>query len=127
MFPFLPTQSNEALAQVEDMRVFGWDPLPGIVSVWANREGRAVCGGAWGGVLRLRRSIFVRGSLLRCWKILLTWERPWCLLVRPAGMTHRLAITNWIGLKALRALRALKALIVICFPRVMDERLNVCC
>ena len=42
MFPFLPTQSNEALAQVEDMRVFGWDPLPGIVSVWANREGRAV-------------------------------------------------------------------------------------
>ena len=42
MFPFLPTQSNEALAQVEDVRVFGWDPLPGIVSVWANREGRAV-------------------------------------------------------------------------------------
>ena len=42
MFPFLPTQSNEVLAQVEDARVFGWDPLPGIVSVWANREGRAV-------------------------------------------------------------------------------------
>ncbi len=42
MFPFLPVQSNETLAQTEDERVFGWDPLPGIVSVWANREGRAV-------------------------------------------------------------------------------------
>ena len=119
MFPFLPTQSNEALAQVEDVRVFGWDPLPGIVSVWANREGRAVVWQRLGGVLRLRRSIFVRGSLLRCWKILLTWERPCCLLVRPAGMSRRSAITNWMGLKAL------KALIVICFPRAMDERLNV--
>ncbi len=25
-----------------DERVFGWDPMAGIVSVWANREGRAV-------------------------------------------------------------------------------------
>ncbi len=28
--------------QREDTRLFGWDPMPGIVSVWANREGRAV-------------------------------------------------------------------------------------
>ena len=34
------------------------------------------------------------------------------------------AIANWMGLKALKAL---KALIVICFPRAIDERLNVCC
>jgi DNA polymerase elongation subunit (family B) len=26
----------------EDEYVFGWDPLPGIVSVWANREGKAL-------------------------------------------------------------------------------------
>lgn len=26
----------------EDARLFGWDPTPGIVSVWANRDGRAV-------------------------------------------------------------------------------------
>ncbi|HYT34964.1 MAG TPA: DNA polymerase domain-containing protein, partial [Ktedonobacteraceae bacterium] len=42
MFPFLPAQSSETLARAEDERVFGWDATPGIVSVWANREGRAV-------------------------------------------------------------------------------------
>src|SRR5579884_3491791 len=26
----------------EDEYLFGWDPLPGIVSVWAGREGRAI-------------------------------------------------------------------------------------
>ncbi|TMD65148.1 MAG: DNA polymerase [Chloroflexi bacterium] len=30
------------MVRVEDERVFGWDAMPGIVSVWANREGRAV-------------------------------------------------------------------------------------
>ncbi|HLJ33670.1 MAG TPA: 3'-5' exonuclease, partial [Ktedonobacteraceae bacterium] len=28
--------------QREDTRLFGWDPTQGIVSVWANRDGRAV-------------------------------------------------------------------------------------
>ena len=26
----------------EDEYLFGWDPTPGIVSVWANREGQAI-------------------------------------------------------------------------------------
>src|SRR2546427_11038086 len=39
MFPFT---SDETTVRVEDERVFGWDVMPGIVSVWANREGRAV-------------------------------------------------------------------------------------
>ncbi|TMD73426.1 MAG: DNA polymerase, partial [Chloroflexi bacterium] len=39
MFPFT---SDETMVRVEDERVFGWDAMPGIVSVWANREGRAV-------------------------------------------------------------------------------------
>src|SRR5207245_879300 len=39
MFPFT---SDETTVRVEDERVFGWDAMPGIVSVWANREGRAV-------------------------------------------------------------------------------------
>src|SRR2546426_11527723 len=38
MFPFT---SDETMVRVEDERVFGWDVMPGIVSVWANREGRA--------------------------------------------------------------------------------------
>ncbi len=28
--------------QIEDERLFGWDPTPGIVSVWAQREGQAI-------------------------------------------------------------------------------------
>src|SRR5579885_2016870 len=28
--------------QIEDERLFGWDPTPGIVSVWADRSGRAL-------------------------------------------------------------------------------------
>src|SRR5438067_2352239 len=37
-----PLTSDETMVRVEDERVFGWDAMPGIVSVWANREGRAV-------------------------------------------------------------------------------------
>src|SRR5713226_8381030 len=42
MTQITPLHSDEPLAQTEDERVFGWDPTPGIVSVWANREGRAI-------------------------------------------------------------------------------------
>lgn len=118
MFPFLPTQSNEALAQIEDERVFGWDPLPGIVSVWANREGRAV---VW---QRLEGRVTFTTEHFRPWlfattlEILPIWERPCCLLLHPVGISRRLAIANWMGLKAL---------IVICFPLAMDGRLNDCC
>jgi DNA polymerase, archaea type len=34
--------SYKSELRIEDERLFGWDPTPGIVSVWANREGRAV-------------------------------------------------------------------------------------
>src|SRR5256714_5456026 len=39
MFPFT---SDETTVRVEDERALGCDAMPGIVSVWANREGRAV-------------------------------------------------------------------------------------
>ena len=42
MSPSSPTISNETISHTEDEHLFGWDPMPGIVSVWANREGRAV-------------------------------------------------------------------------------------
>src|SRR5258708_3738034 len=42
MFEITSTPSDQMLAHSEDERVFGWDPTPGIVSVWANREGRAI-------------------------------------------------------------------------------------
>src|SRR6266571_4213122 len=40
MLPFYPTSAGKA--GIEDERLFGWDPTPGIVSVWANREGVAI-------------------------------------------------------------------------------------
>lgn len=42
MHKFLSTNSNISHAQTEDEYVFGWDPTPGIVSIWANREGLAI-------------------------------------------------------------------------------------
>ena len=37
-----PTNSNLPHTLVEDEYLFGWDPTPAIVSVWANREGLAI-------------------------------------------------------------------------------------
>jgi len=37
-----PTNSNVPHTLVEDEYLFGWDPTPAIVSVWANREGLAI-------------------------------------------------------------------------------------
>jgi DNA polymerase, archaea type len=34
--------TRKTQTEVEDEYLFGWDPLPGIVSVWANREGKAL-------------------------------------------------------------------------------------
>jgi DNA polymerase, archaea type len=42
MHTFLPKDIHEPLSQNEDEYLFGWDPTPGIVSVWANREGQAI-------------------------------------------------------------------------------------
>ena len=37
-----PANAIDLSPHAEDEHLFGWDPTPGIVSVWANREGRAV-------------------------------------------------------------------------------------
>src|SRR5947208_7974199 len=42
MHPLSPTNSEGTHSLVEDEYLFGWDPTPGIVSVWANREGLAI-------------------------------------------------------------------------------------
>src|SRR5258707_7945003 len=42
MYLFASTTSDKMPARSNDEWVFGWDPLPGIVSVWASRDGRAV-------------------------------------------------------------------------------------
>ncbi len=42
MQPHMPTLSDAVSTFTVDEWVFGWDPLPGIVSVWAQRDGRAV-------------------------------------------------------------------------------------
>ena len=42
MHTFSSTNIHEPLSQTEDEYLFGWDPTPGIVSVWVNREGLAI-------------------------------------------------------------------------------------
>src|SRR5438876_9678649 len=42
MHPPTSTGSDETPTHSHDEWVFGWDPMPGIVSVWASRDGRAV-------------------------------------------------------------------------------------
>src|SRR5919199_2301994 len=38
--PHAPAETRRV--SVEDEYLFGWDPTPGIVSVWAHRDGRAL-------------------------------------------------------------------------------------
>ena len=42
MLSHSPTNADNSPTIAEDEYLFGWDPTPGIVSVWANREGRAL-------------------------------------------------------------------------------------
>ena len=42
MQPHIPPPSDAVPTFAVDEWVFGWDPMPGIVSVWAQRDGRAV-------------------------------------------------------------------------------------
>jgi DNA polymerase, archaea type len=42
MQPYISAPSDAAPTSSVDEWVFGWDPMPGIVSVWAQRDGRAV-------------------------------------------------------------------------------------
>src|SRR5258706_15661362 len=42
MQPDISKTSNAVPTSTVDEWVFGWDPTPGIVSVWASRDGRAV-------------------------------------------------------------------------------------
>src|SRR5712691_1188958 len=42
MHQYSPTNANETYSLTEDEYLFGWDLTPGIVSVWANREGLAI-------------------------------------------------------------------------------------
>lgn len=60
--------------QTEDEWVWGWDPTPGIVSVWAESDGRAV---VW-------RRIAASGELVREE----TRFRPWLLLDRLDDLRH---------------------------------------
>ena len=74
----LPARTN-AQSTAIDERVFGWDPTPGIVSVWANREGRAV---VW------RRELSEQQGQGR---VLCTSEqfRPWLFAASLDDLSHR--------------------------------------
>ncbi len=72
MSTFLPTSATNIFSHTEDEHLFGWDPMPGIVSVWANREGRTII---W------RRE----GEQITC-----TMERfrPWVFATTLADLAH---------------------------------------
>lgn len=72
MHPFHTPTSNEISTRAHDEWVFGWDPLPGIVSVWANREGRAVVWRREGG-----RVVYTEEHF-----------RPWLLATTVADLAH---------------------------------------
>jgi len=42
MYAFSSANSEFTHSLIEDEYLFGWDPTPGIISVWANRDGQAV-------------------------------------------------------------------------------------
>ena len=62
------------MASIEDEWLWGWDPTPGIVSVWAEQNGRAVI---W-------RRIAATGALVREEARF----RPWMLLDRLDDLLH---------------------------------------
>jgi DNA polymerase I len=69
---FASTTPNTTRPHSNDEWVFGWDPMPGIVSVWASRDGRAV---VW------RRE----GERVLCVK---ETFRPWLLATTLDDLTH---------------------------------------
>jgi DNA polymerase, archaea type len=67
-----PPISNDLDARSEDEYLFGWDALPGIVSVWASRDGHAVVWRREGGrILRVEETF-----------------RPWLLATTLDDLTH---------------------------------------
>ena len=69
-----PTARRPALSALEDEWLSGWDPTPGIVSVWATSDGRAV---VW-------RRLAGTGALVREDERF----RPWVLLDQLDDLRH---------------------------------------
>lgn len=65
---------EDVLRRAEDEWLWGWDPTPGIVSVWAGRDGHAI---VW-------RRMASTGALVRERERF----RPWLLLDRLDGLRH---------------------------------------
>src|SRR3989442_15374525 len=72
MQPNISTSSDTVPTSTVDEWVFGWDPMPGIVSVWAQRDGRAV---VW------RRE----GTRVLCFK---ETFRPWLFAATLDDLAH---------------------------------------
>lgn len=51
-------QATDPLLNIEDEWLFGWNPEPGIVSVWAQRDGRALVWQRLDGQIRCTRASF---------------------------------------------------------------------
>jgi DNA polymerase I len=70
MFP--SAMPHESTGGVEDEWLFGWDPTPGIISVWANREGAAIVWQRTGGHVTCKTERF----------------RPWVFAATLADLAH---------------------------------------
>src|SRR5579884_2840806 len=73
MFPVSPTRSNGSDSTLsQDEYLFGWDSTPGIVSVWASRDGHALVWRREGARVRYTRERF----------------RPWLFATSLADLAH---------------------------------------
>ncbi len=68
----LPTLPEDAAESTKDERLFGWNPTPGIISVWASREGQAVVWRRVGGQVVCEADRF----------------RPWVFAATLADLAH---------------------------------------
>ncbi|HEY7357511.1 MAG TPA: DNA polymerase domain-containing protein [Ktedonobacterales bacterium] len=68
----LPALPEETIEPARDERLFGWDQTPGIVSVWASREGQAVIWRRAGGQVTCESERF----------------RPWLFAATLADLAH---------------------------------------
>lgn len=73
--------------QSEDANLFGWDDTPGIVSVWAQRDGRALI---WQRI----------NDQVRCSE---RWFRPWCFAAELDDVAHLGAALRPAGSHAIAA------------------------
>ncbi len=91
MHIFPPQNIHEPLSQIEDEYLFGWDPTPGIISVWANCEGLAIIWRREGEHVITQGNTFAPGFLPLRYKICTDYS----LTLRQQRLTLTVGASSW--------------------------------